>query len=335
MRVLILGGTEFLGRWLVGELLQRGHEITLFNRGLTNPELFPEVVQIHGDRTSDLSALTGGHWDAVIDTSGYAPSAVRRSAETLSAAVERYIFISTLSVYSDFSLPGVNEESALAVLAADQTGEEVTGSTYGPLKARSEQAAQQALPGRVLVVRPGLIVGPYNSSDRFTYWPHRVALGGEVLAPGRPERLIQLIDVRDLSAWIIQMMEVGQIGVYNATGPATLLTMQSLLDTCKSVSGSNATFTWVSEEFLGQENVGEWGELPLWLAESNPANGGFFSVDISKAIAAGLRFRPLADTVRATLEWDASLEPGREWRAGLTPEREIDLLMLWHRRHGN
>ncbi len=333
MRVLILGGTKFVGRWLVSELMQRGHEVTLFNRGLTNPLLFPEVKQIHGDRTTDLTALAVGRWDAVIDTSGYVPSVVRRSAETLAASVDRYVFISTVSVYSDFSLPGVNEESAVAVLAADQTGEEVTGDTYGPLKARSEQAALQALPGRVLIVRPGLIVGPYDPTDRFTYWPHRVAQGGEVLAPGRPERLIQFIDARDLAAWVVSMVETQQIGVYNATGPATPLTMQSFLDTCKSVSGSDATFTWASEAFLVREGVGEWVELPLWVAESNPANGGFFSVDVSKAIAAGLRFRAVADTVRATLEWDR-LEADREWRTGLTAEREIDMLMRWKREHG-
>ncbi len=335
MRVLILGGTKFLGRWLVSELLQRGHEITLFNRGLTNPQLFPQVIQIHGDRTTELTALANGHWDAVVDTSGYAPSVVRRSANMLSQAVERYVFISTLSVYADFSLTGVDEESALAILAAGQTSEEVNGETYGPLKARCEQAVQQALPGRVLVVRPGLIVGPYDPSDRFTYWPHRVAQGGEVLAPGQRDRLIQFIDVRDLVAWIAQMLENGQIGVYNATGPSTPLTMQTLLDTCKSVSGSDATFTWVSEDFLRRENVGEWLELPLWLAETDPANRGFFGVDISKATAMGLRFRPLADTVRATLEWDKTTEADREWRAGLTPERETDLLMRWHEQHGD
>ncbi len=335
MRVLILGGTKFLGRWLVSELLARGHEITLFNRGLTNPQLFPQVIQIHGDRTRDLSALADGRWDAVIDTSGYAPSVVRRSAETLSKAVERYVFISTISVYADVSMPGVDEGAMLAMLAPDNQTEEVNDETYGALKARCEQVVQQAAPGRALIVRPGLIVGPYDPSDRFTYWPHRVALGGEVLAPGRPERLIQFIDVRDLTDWIVDMVEAGRMGIYNATGPSTPTTMQSLLDTCKSVSGSDAAFTWVSEEFLRKQDVGAWMELPLWMPEHEPANGGFFGIDISKAIAAGLRFRPLPDTVRATLEWDQTLEADREWRAGLTVERETDLLMLWHEQQGD
>ncbi len=330
MRVLILGGTKFLGRWLVSELLERGHEITLFNRGLTNPQLFPQVVQIHGDRTQDLSGLAHGHWDAVIDTSGYAPSVVRSAAETLSTAVDRYVFISTISVYADVSMPGVDEGAMLAMLAPDDRSEEVTGDTYGALKARCEQTVQHAVPGRALIVRPGLIVGPYDPSDRFTYWPHRVAQGGEVLAPGRPERMIQFIDVRDLSGWIVNMVEAGQAGIYNATGPSTPLTMQAFLNTCKSVSGSDATFTWVSEEFLREQDVGAWMEMPLWMPEYDPANDGFFGVDIRRAIAAGLRFRPLADTVRATLEWDKTIEADREWRAGLTPERETDLLMVWH-----
>lgn len=331
MRILILGGTVFLGRALVEAALERGHTLTLFNRGQSNPNLFPSVENLRGDRASDLSALQGRRWNAVIDTCGFVPRVVRQSAELLAHAVEHYTFISTLSVYADPSKVGLDESAPVGKLA-DETTEQVTGETYGPLKALCEQVVEQTLPGRALIIRPGLIVGPHDPTDRFTYWPHRVARGGEVLAPGRPDRPIQFIDVRDLAGWTLRMVEAGKTGVYNADGKAGAVTMEQLLETCQSVSGSDATFTWVSEEFLAAHQVSEWIEMPLWIPEFDPANAGFFAFDCRKAIAAGLSFRPLAETVRATLEWDATRRSDHEWRAGLTRQREAELLQMWQER---
>lgn len=328
MKLLILGGTVFLGRALVETALQQGHQITLFNRGKTNPDLFPEVERIIGERNGDLSALQDRRWDAVIDTCGYVPRLVQHSAESLADRAGQYTFISSLSVYADPSQVGIDESAPVGTLD-DPLVEEVNGDTYGPLKALCEQAAETAMPGRVLVLRPGLIVGPYDPTDRFTYWPHRIAQGGEVLAPGRPGRVVQFIDVRDLAEWTVRMIEAGKIGVYNADGPAAPLAMGDLLASCKTESGSNAAFTWVSEAFLIEQEVGMWMEMPLWVPESHPEHAGFFAFDCRKAIAEGLAFRPLASTVRATLDWDASLPPDRALRAGITRECESELLAKW------
>jgi 2'-hydroxyisoflavone reductase len=329
MRILILGGTVFLGRALVEAALRRGHAVTLFNRGRSNPGLFPQVEELHGDRDSDLATLEGRRWEAVIDTSGYLPRVVRRSAELLAGAVDQYTFISSLSVYANPSLPGLDEGAPLARLA-DETVETVDGETYGPLKALCEKAVQEGLPGRALILRPGLIVGPYDPTDRFTYWPHRVAQGGEVLAPGRPGRAIQFIDVRDLAEWNIRLLEAGKTGVYNANGPEPRPSMAALLDTCRSVSVSPSRFTWVDEAFLLEQGVEPWMQMPLWVPESDPEAAGFFGFDVSKALAAGLTFRPLAETVSATLAWDATRPPARPWRAGISRDREAELLSAWH-----
>ena len=345
MKLLILGGTVFLGRHLVEAARARGHTITLFNRGQHNPELYPELEKLHGDRDplissgQALAALRGRHWDAVIDTCGYMPRVVRASAELLADAVEHYTFISSISVYADFSTPGIDERAPVGTLA-DEAVEEITEGTYGPLKALCEQAAERALPGRVLNIRPGLIVGPHDYSDRFTYWPRRVLRGGDVLAPGRPEHRTQIIDVRDLAEWIVRMVEARQVGVYNATGPDYPLTIGRLLDECKAVTGSDARFIWVSERFLLDAGVQPWIEVPLWVPEEDPANAGFDSINCVKAISAGLRFRPLADTIRDTLQWDATrmdneeVNPSRvlQPRAGLKREREAELLEVWRAR---
>jgi 2'-hydroxyisoflavone reductase len=331
MKLLIIGGTVFLGRHLVASALERGHEVTLFNRGRQHPELYPDVEKLRGDRGADLSALLGRRWDAAIDTCGYVPRVVRAAAELLAGAVEHYTFISSISVYADFSTPGIDERAAVGTLA-DESVEEITGETYGPLKALCERAAELALPGRVLNVRPGLIVGPHDPTDRFTYWPRRVAQGGEVLAPGRPEHGAQIIDVRDLAGWIVSMIETRQTGVYNATGPDYPLILGRLLDECRAVSGSDARFTWVSERFLLEAGVQPWTEVPLWVPEEDPANAGFDAVDCAKAIAAGLRFRPLAETIRDTLAWDATRPADLEPRAGLKRACEAELLAAWHGR---
>lgn len=333
MKLLILGGTVFLGRALVESALARGHEITLFNRGKSNPELYPDVEKLHGERDGDLAALRGRRWDVVIDTSGYVPRYVRASAELLKDAVEHYTFISSISVYKDFSKPGFDESAPLATL--EQQTDEVTGENYGAQKVLCEQAVEQALPGRALHVRAGLIVGPHDYSGRFTYWVQRIAKGGEVLAPGRPERPIQLIDARDLGDWCLDMAEARKTGVFNATGPDYRLTMGQYLDTCKTATNSTAQLTWVSEAFLKEKEVGSWIEMPLWLPEGAD-DDGFMRVNCQKALAAGLKFRPLLDTVRDTWNWvnhpDETQLAGRliEMKSGLAPEKEASVLQAWH-----
>jgi 2'-hydroxyisoflavone reductase len=330
MDILILGGTVFLGRALVAAAQEGGHRLTLFNRGRSNPGLFPSIEHIQGDRASDLARLEGRRWDAVIDTCGYVPRLVRASARALKGAVGQYTFISSLSVYADTSGPGVDESGAVGTLA-DPTVEEVTGGNYGPLKALCEQVVAEEMGAeRSLLLRPGLIVGPYDSTDRFSYWPWRVSRGGEVLAPGRPERLIQWIDVRDLAECTLRMLEAGRSGAFNATGPGGPVTMKSLLETCRVESNSDAAFTWTGEEYLLSSGVTPWTELPLWVPESDPESAGFFSFSNQKAVAAGLSFRPLRDTVRATLLWLQERPAARPWRAGLAAARESELLQGWH-----
>lgn len=323
MKVLIIGGTVFLGRALVESALDRGHEVTLFNRGQHNPNLYPDVERIRGDRATDLGTLEGRHWDAVIDTCGYVPRITRLSAQALRESVDLYAFISTLSVYPDFTVMGIDEETPVGTLD-DPTTEEITGQTYGPLKALAEAAIEEVMPGRTLIIRPGLIVGPHDQSDRFTYWPVRVARGGDVVAPGRPERTVQFVDVRDLADFTLTLVERGATGIYNVNGPETPVAMGPLLETMRAVSGSDARFVWVDDETLGREGVGAWVEMPLWFPEEQMP--GFFAFDIRKARAAGLTFRPLADTIRATLDWALTRPGGYEPRAGLAPEKEVAIL---------
>lgn len=338
MKILILGGTIFLGRHLVEAALVRGHEVTLFNRGQHNPELFPQVEKLHGDRDGGLAVLEGRRWDAAIDTCGYVPRIVRASAEMLARAVDHYTFISTISVYADPSQPDISEASPVGQLE-DETIEEVNGETYGPLKALCEQAAESAMPGRVLNVRPGLIVGPHDPTDRFTYWPMRVARGGEVLLPDRPEMPVQIIDARDLAEWTIQMIDGDRTGVFNATAPVQPYAFQSIINACLQVAketvgshtaGWEVSFTPVDEAFLVEAGVGPWMELPLWLPGDEEA--GIMAVDISRAIAAGLTFRPLVRTTVDTLTWAQGRPSDHQWRAGLKPERERELLRAWQAR---
>jgi nucleoside-diphosphate-sugar epimerase len=324
LKLLILGGTRFLGRHLVESALTHGHEVTLYNRGQNYPDLFPGIEKLRGDRGTDLNALRGRNWDAVIDTCGYVPRIVRASAQMLAASTGHYTFISSISVCVDFNKRGMDESAPLGTLQ-DESVEEITNATYGPLKALCEQVAEEAMPGRVLTVRPGYIVGPHDPTDRFTYWPRRVAQGDEMIAPGRPDAPVQFIDVRDLAEWIVRMVENRQCGIYNATGPDYTLTMQRLLETCKSVSGSNVRFVWISEEFLAEHEV----ELPIWVPDSEI---GGATINCEKAIAAGLTFRPLADTIKATLSWDGTRPADLERHAGLKPEQEAQLLYAWRNR---
>jgi 2'-hydroxyisoflavone reductase len=329
LKILILGGTVFLGRALAETALRRGHQLTLFNRGRSNPGLFPQVENLTGERDGGLEVLRGRRWDAVIDTCGYVPRLVRASARLLAGAVDHYTFISSISIYADFSRPDMDESAPLGKLQ-DEADEQVGGGNYGPLKALCEQAAEQELPGRLLVVRPGLIVGPHDPSDRFTYWPWRVLGGGEVLAPGRPGREIKYIDVRDLAEWILDMLESRAAGIYNADGPAAPCTMGDLLEACRTAAASPARFTWVDEQFLLDQQVGEWIQMPLWVPESDPQYAGFFAVSSQKAMRRGLNFRPLLDTLRATLDWASTRPPDHAWRAGLPRLREAELLQAWH-----
>lgn len=344
MNILILGGTIFLGRHVVEAALNSGHEVTLFNRGQHVCDLYPQVEQLRGDRYGDLRALEDRQWDAVIDTSGYVPSVVRASASLLASKIKQYVFISSISVYNDVSVMGIDEDAPVAMIAPERLHEaesvvpSKTDATprvyleeYGALKALCEQAAEEVMPGRVLHIRPGLIVGPHDSTDRFTYWPRRIARGGEVLAPGRPARHVQLIDARDLSEWIIRLIEAGHVGTYNATSPAQLLTMQDVLETCKTVTGSDATFVWMDEAFLFSEQVEPWVQMPLWVPE-DPTLAGFNAISIAKAQAAGLTFRPIATTVRDTLTWDATRPADVVHKAGLMTEDEARLLQRWHQR---
>ncbi|MCA9943716.1 MAG: hypothetical protein KC449_09560 [Anaerolineales bacterium] len=332
MKLLVIGGTRFLGRAIVNDALAGGHEVTLFNRGQSNPDLYSgEVETLIGDRDGGLGVLDGHSWDAVIDTCGYFPRLVRDSAEKLKDAVGHYTFISSLSVYSDNSQVGQDESGTLGTIE-DETVEEITGETYGPLKVLCEQAASAVMgAARALHVRAGLIVGPHDLSDRFTYWPARVARGGEVLAPDSPDKGVQFVDVRDLAAWTVRATQAKLHGPYNATGPDGRLTLGEVLQTCREVSGSAATFTWVSEPFLVENEVGAYVEMPLWV----PAEyAGFDTFDCQKAIEAGLTFRPLAETVRDTLAWQATRPADYQWRGGLTPERELALLQKWEASQG-
>jgi 2'-hydroxyisoflavone reductase len=331
MRLLVLGGTVFLGRHLVEAAVARRHEVTIFTRGEHPAPLPPGVEALHGNRDGALQALVGRRWDAAVDTSGYAPRLVRASARLLADAVATYTFISSISVYRDFAQAGLREDAPVATLD-DPTTEAVTGETYGALKALCEQAAEEELPGRVLVVRPGLIVGPFDPTDRFTYWPHRLAAGGVVLAPGQPGQPVQFIDARDLASWTLSLVERAAVGRYHATGPVAPLTMGQLLEACRVASGSDARCVWVDEAFLAAQGVAPWTDLPLWVPDDDPQSYGFQRVDCVAARAAGLAFRPLDDTIRETLAWEASRPADHVWRAGLSSAREAELLAAWEAR---
>ncbi len=305
MKLLVLGGTLFLGRAVVDAALAAGHDVTLFHRGLTNPGLFPELRHVHGDRDGGLAALAGGAWDAVVDTTGFVPRVVRASAAALRGRARTYLFVSSVSAYAEPLAPGADEGAPLAALADPDT-EALTGETYGGLKATCERAAAEAFGDGTIVVRPGLIVGPHDPTDRFGYWPRRVAAGGEVLAPGRPEAPAQVIDVRDLGAWLVRLVERGGAGVYNALGPARPLAFGALLDACRAVSGSDARFTWVEEGFLLGRGVTPWVDLPLWVPRSEES---LHELSVARAPAAGLELRPIEATIRDTLAFERESPP--------------------------
>jgi 2'-hydroxyisoflavone reductase len=334
MKVLVIGGTVFLGRAFVEAALARGHEVTLFNRGQHNPELFPQVEKLRGDRDGELDVLRGRQWDAILDTCGYYPRVVRQSAQLLQDAAAHYTFISSISAYADFSQP-VDENSALAQIDASEAeaADKITGENYGALKVRCEQEVEAAFPNRTLVIRPGIIVGPHDPSDRLTYWVSRVARGGDVLVPGNPEQRIEGIDVRDLMEWNLRLIEAQTTGIYNATGPDYPLTMQQFVETCHAESGSDARFHWVSGEFLNQRDIDPNSVHCWWLPDDEPENRYFWEVGCRRAQSDGLTYRPLEETIRDTRSWAESRSADYEWKIGLTQEKETALLAEWHAQH--
>jgi 2'-hydroxyisoflavone reductase len=365
LRILILGGTGFLGPAMARAALSAGHRVTVFNRGRTEhrrreaerPLDFMDKVEVlYGNRdpekTADdwrpaaerdpksprgLSELAGRTWDAVFDTSGYVPRVVKASAELLAPSVRHYTFISSVSVYASTAEPGADESAAVGVLSNPGIEEMGAGyENYGPLKALCERAAESAMPGRVANVRPGLIVGPGDPTGRFTYWPVRVSRGGEVLSPGTSSDPVQLIDVRDLAEWTVRLAEGNVCGVFDAAGPppgAAGLSIGGVLEACRQVSGSDARFTWVPAAFLAENNVSPWGDMPLWVPPAGET-AGFHLRRIDRAVRAGLTFRPIADTCRATLEWYTGLpvEGRSSLVSGIKAERESAVLRAWHAR---
>lgn len=340
MDILILGGTRFLGKFLVEAAIERKHNVTLFNRG-SNPDVFPEIEQLRGDRDRDLEILNGRKWDAVIDTCGFIPGTVSKSAKILNH-VNHYTYISSCSVYKDLSEPGIEETAEVKTMDSDKleeithgTSSPIYGEYYGHLKALSEKAAEKEIPGKVLVIRAGQLVGPYDYTDRLPYWINRISQGGEVLAPGRPQRPIQIIDVKDLSQWIIRMMEQNVTGTFNAVGPEYTLTMEQLLQECKSVMNSDTGLTWVNEKYLMDNHVEPWGEMPLWIPEEYPMSGedkpwiGFLSMSNKKAIKHGLTFRSLSDIINDIFAWEKTRLQHEDRKSGMDLKRERKLLELW------
>lgn len=337
-RILILGGTGFIGPYQVQYALDRKHQVTLFNRGRSNKELFPNVPRLLGDRNvaGGHDALKSGTWDVVIDNPVRNPAWVRDAGQALRGRVGQYIIVSTISVFSDYSKPGMDENGTLHEPGAESVWASTDGQYYGPNKVRAEMEAHtQFGKDKVTIVRPGLIVGPGDLSDRFSYWPVRIDRGGEILAPGTPNDPVQYIDAHDLSEWIVRLGETRTMGTFNATGPKSPTNIAEMLYGIKAVTSSDAKFTFVPAEFLAQRQVRAWSDMPVW----QPAQGrtaGFMSIDCRKAYAAGLTCRPLADTAKATLDWYKT-RPAAEQeraRAGIAPEKEKAVLAAWHATNG-
>jgi nucleoside-diphosphate-sugar epimerase len=321
MRLLVLGGTVFLGRHVAAEALARGHEVTLLHRGRHGAGVLPEAEHLRADRTGDLTALDGRAWDAAVDTSGYDPAAVAASTRRLSGAVSHLVFVSTCNVYPAWPSEPVDEDSPVWT----------EGDDYGPAKAECERVAEAAMPGRVACVRAGLLCGPHDNIFRLPWWVRRIAAGGDVVAPGDPARAVQLIDARDLAAWMLDLAEDGTPGTFNGTAPAGAVTMGEVLDTAVAVTGSGARLAWVGDDALVAAGVEPWDELPLWLPEADLP--GTWQVGTARAQAAGLRCRPVAETVADVWDWlrTGGAEELGDWRAehrprGLSPRRERELL---------
>jgi 2'-hydroxyisoflavone reductase len=341
LRILILGGTGFIGPNQVRFAVARGHSVTLFNRGRTNPGLFKGVAGIDerlGDRApnpGDYASLKDGEWDVVIDNPSMRPRWVREAAAAVKGRAKHYVFISTISVYASNDTPGADETAPVATTSTPdvESGPELM-RLYGPLKALSEQEAEKAFPGRTTIIRPGLIVGVGDITDRFTYWPVRIARGGDVLAPPADDP-VQMIDARDLGEWAIRCCEARTYGVFNATGPAQRFTVREMLEGIRATIGARATLTYTTSAFLESQTppVQGWSDLPVWL----PAEGetaGFTQRSIARALGKGLTFQPFADTVKQTLAFynQQPEERKAQLRAGITAEREVQVLAAWKAR---
>jgi 2'-hydroxyisoflavone reductase len=330
MQILVLGGTRFLGRHFVARTLAAGHRLTLLHRGRSGAGLFPQAEHLIADRDGDLSVLDGRQWDTVLDTSAYLPRQVRAVAARLAGNVGRYQLVSTISVYPDFGRPGIDEDAPRAVLP-DPEVQTVDGSTYGGLKALCEDAALAAFGARCLIARPGLLVGPHDPTERFTWWVRRVALGGDVIAPGDPAAPVQFIDARDAAGWLLKTAEAGTGGTFNLTGPvrapAQPLTMGEFLATACEVLAPAARLHWLDEGFLLGQGVVPWTELPVWVPSDS---AGIHQVDIRRAVASGLSCRPLAATLVDTAAWAAGVPASGG--TGLTAERDAALLAAWRAR---
>ena len=331
LRVLILGGTGFIGPHFVTALTAAGHRVTLFNRGRRKHDPMPQVELLIGDRNGQVDALKGRDWDVAIDDSGYTPRQVRLSAELLQGHIQQYVFISTISAYADLATPNIDESYRLAQLR-DPSVEQINDDTYGGLKASCEEVVEGIYGANATVVRPTFIVGPGDTSDRFTYWPVRVARGGPMLAPGMPTDPIQFIDVRDLADFIRLTAEQRLTGRYNLCNPPRSVSIGMLLDVSKRMTHADTRFVWASAEFLEGEHLIDSGEIPIWVPLTSE-NAGAALISSKRAVASGLKFRSLEVTVRDTLAWNAQRPATQRetLRAGLSPEREAELLAKLHK----
>ena len=331
LSILILGGTRFIGVEMTDLALKRGHKITFFNRGKTNADLFPDIERIKGDRNGEIAGLKARKWDAVIDNSGYFPRAVKLTADLLAPSVSQYLFVSSISVYPDFKAP--RDETSPVGKLKDETIEKVDNDTYGPLKALCEKAAESAMPGRVTVIRPGLIVGPHDSTDRFTYWPARAARGGEMLAPGTPSDAIQIIDGRDLAAFVIDALEKKTAGTFNLVSPPDHFTIGDILTESIRAANELAKPTpppkaaWAPAPFLEAQKVEGWSDMPVWL-DAKGDDTAFAQTSATRALAAGLKITPMRKTCRDTLAWHLTRPAAdrEKLKAGIAPDREKEVL---------
>ncbi|MBV8761989.1 MAG: NAD-dependent epimerase/dehydratase family protein [Deltaproteobacteria bacterium] len=332
-KVLVLGGTGYIGPHIVRALVAAGHTVTLFNRGKTHTELFPDLEKLHGDRDGHLEALQGRKWDAVIDDAGFVPRIVEQSAKLLAPSVKQYVFISTISVYKDIAKPGMDETAAVDELPADAKEEDKR--YYGPFKAACEKTVEAALPGRATILRPGVIVGPGDPTGRFTHWASRIADGGDVLAPGDGTTPVQYIDVRDLAAFVARVVADTTVGTYNVLAPEHITPIKDFLAQINAATGNHAQIIYVPADFLEKQDVHGWSDMPLWL----PPTGDFAGIGTqsnARAVAKGLTFRPLAETTKDTLAWLQTVpEADRPKLAstGISRDREAKVIAAW-RSHG-
>lgn len=329
LSILVLGGTGFIGPHLVQRVLDRGHRVTLFNRGRTNTHLFPAAEKLVGDRDDDLSALEGRRWDAVIDNSGYTPQQVELSVELLKGACDQYLFTSTRGVYTDFTRDVMDEDAPIGPTDPPDT----EWTSYRDNKTRAEYIVQEAFGARTQITRPPVIVGPGDRTDRFTYWVDRIDDGGDILVHGDKEDPIQFVDVRDLADFYVHMVENAVVGIFNTVGPGSPLTNAGLVHGIKAITATPSTFTWVDWDFLIGEGEEPQATLPFWY---RPAGRylNYGRMVNTRAIEAGMTFRPLAVTAKDTLDWHRtrSAEQQAELRVGMSGAREAELLQKWRSR---